>query len=42
MSHEDIFRARILASRYEQLKSLLEMSATALCVGAAALWVNLV
>ena len=40
MSHEDIFRARILASRYEQLKTLLETGGSLLCLGAVLLWAN--
>ncbi|MDY6272246.1 MAG: hypothetical protein SPL34_03285 [Selenomonadaceae bacterium] len=40
MSHEDIFRARILASRYEQLKILLETGGSLLCLGAVLFWAN--
>ena len=40
MSHEDIFRARLLASRYEQLKTLLETGGSLLCLGAVLLWAN--
>ena len=41
MSHEDMFRARILASRYKQLKTLFETSATVVGLCAVALSVHL-
>ncbi|WP_295270749.1 hypothetical protein [Selenomonas sp.] len=40
MSHEDIFRARILASRYEQLKTLLETGGSLLCLAAVLAWAH--
>ncbi|WP_294159184.1 hypothetical protein [uncultured Selenomonas sp.] len=41
MSHEDIFRARVLASRYEQLKTLLATGVTVLGFCAVAISVHL-
>lgn len=40
MSHEDILRARVLASRYQQLKGLLQGSATLFCLAAVLVWAN--
>ena len=41
MSPEDLFRARVLASRYEQLKVLLETSVTVVGICAVAAGVHL-